>query len=458
MSEAPPTDPRRTSRAHRRALAKRLPDGLIVLSAEKPARRNGDVDYRFRQGSDFLYLTGVLEPGYALVLDPRRGEETLFVPKLTQAHAVWLGHMPDLGEAREAFGIRDVAYIDALPKALAARSRGYKVAHVDGRSKAAAAAAAPRLKIDAEALREAFAELRIVKDEGEIALLEKASEATALGHLAAMRAARAGMWEYQVQAVMEQAFRMAGCPETGYDSIVAAGRNASILHYHHNHDRLRGGDLLLIDAAAEHQGYTADVTRAFPVSGRFTSRQRDVYEAVLRTQEGCLDLARAGVTSMDVQHRSEELLAEGLKHLGLLEGSVAELVDTEAVRVFYPHGIGHTLGLDVHDVQGGKRRLLPKRKSGRLRFRARLEPGFVMTIEPGLYFMPVLLDDPEVRRKHRGRIRFDRAAKFVEVGGVRIEDDVVIRSGAPPRNLTRVPKTVADVEAACSARSVFRTA
>ena len=449
MSEPLPQDLRRTTRAHRRALAKRLSDGIVVLSAERPARRNGDVDYRFRQDSDFLYLTGVLEPGYALLLDPRRGEETLFVPKLTQAHAVWLGHMPDLAEAREAFGIRDVAYIGALPKALASRARGYRVAYADARSRGLVRRAAPRLRHDAPALRDAFADLRIVKDEGEIALLRKASAATAEGHLAAMRAARAGMWEYQVQAVMEQAFRMAGCPETGYDSIVAGGRNGAILHYHHNHDRLGAGDLLLIDAAAEYRGYTADVTRAFPVSGRFTSRQRDVYEAVLRTQEGCLDFARAGVTSMDVQHRSEELLAAGLKDLGLATGSVAELVDTQAVRVFYPHGIGHTLGLDVHDVQGGKGRRLPKRKSGRLRFRARLEPGFVMTIEPGLYFMPVLLDDPEVRRKHRGRIRFDEAAKFVPVGGVRIEDDVVIRSGAPPQNLTRVPKTVADVEAAC---------
>jgi Xaa-Pro aminopeptidase len=153
---------------------------------------------------------------------------------------------------------------------------------------------------------------------------------------------------------------------------------------------------------------------------------------------------------MDVQRRSEEVLAEGLQDLGVLKGATAELVETQAVRVFYPHGIGHTLGLDVHDVQGGRRRLLPKGKSGRLRFRARLEPGFVMTVEPGVYFMPVLLNDPEVRRKHRGRVRFDRAEAFLEVGGVRIEDNVVVRPTGPPRNLTSVPKTVAEVEAACA--------
>jgi Xaa-Pro aminopeptidase len=133
-----------------------------------------------------------------------------------------------------------------------------------------------------------------------------------------------------------------------------------------------------------------------------------------------------------------------------LKGSTEELVETQAVRVFYPHGIGHTLGLDVHDVQGGQRRRLPKRKSGRLRFRAKLEPGFVMTIEPGIYFMPVLLRDPKVRRKHRGRVDFARAEKFLDVGGVRIEDNIVVRKGAPPRNLTRVPKSVEELEAACA--------
>lgn len=445
-----PRDLKRTTSAHRRALMKRLPDGLIVLFAAHPARRNGDVDYRFRQSSEFLYLSLVPEPGYALVLDPRRGEETLFIPKLTQQHAVWLGHIPDLAEARQTYGIRDVAYMDALPKAVRRRARGYRVLYADPRARAAARRAAPRKHLDTPGLREAFEELRIVKDEGELKLLEKASAATAAGHLAAMRETQPGRWEYEVQADMEREFRAAGCPETGYDSIVAGGRNGAVLHYHHNHDRLRAGDLLLIDAAAECRGYSADVTRTFPISGRFTARQRDVYEAVLRTQLGCIDMARAGVTSMDVQHRSEELLAEGLRDLGLLRGSTEELVETQAVRVFYPHGIGHTLGLDVHDVQGGQRRRLPKRKSGRLRFRARLEPGFVMTIEPGLYFMHALLDDPEVRRKHRGRVAFDRAEGFKSVGGVRIEDNVVIRRGAPPRNLTRVPKSTKEVEAACA--------
>jgi Xaa-Pro aminopeptidase len=429
---------------------KLLPDGMVVLLAAPPARRNGDVEYRFRQDSTFLYLTGVPEPGYALLLDPRRGEEILFIPKLTQAHAVWLGHIPDLAEARAAFGIRQVAYQDTLPKVLKARAPGSRVAYADARARGALRRAAGRLRIDTPGLQDAIEELRIVKDQAELRLLEKASAATAAGHEEAMRVARPGRFEYQVQADMEREFRRNGCPETGYGSIVAGGRNGAVLHYHHNHDRLRAGDLLLIDAAAEYQGYGADVTRTFPVSGRFSSRQRDVYEAVLRAQTACIDFARAGVTSMDVQRRAEEVLAEALVDLGLLFGTVSDLVDTRAVRVFFPHGIGHTLGLDVHDVQGGKRRRLPRQKSGRLRFRARLEPGFVMTIEPGLYFMPALLHDREVRKKYKGRVDFDRAETFLPLGGVRIEDDIVVRAGGPPQNLTKVPKTVAEVEAACA--------
>ena len=225
MSEPLPQDLRRTTRAHRRALAKRLSDGIVVLSAERPARRNGDVDYRFRQDSDFLYLTGVLEPGYALLVDPRRGEETLFVPKLTQAHAVWLGHMPDLAEARAAFGVREVAYLEALPKALRSRARGSRVVYADARSRAAVRRAAPRARIDSPALRDALEDLRITKDEGEIVLLEKASAATAQGHIAAMGAARAKSrhpsWARSTASYTSR-WRLVNRPETGKARVTSA--------------------------------------------------------------------------------------------------------------------------------------------------------------------------------------------------------------------------------------------
>lgn len=438
------------ARTHRRALMRRLPDGLIVLHAAQPAHRNGDQAFRYRQTSSFLWLTGVEEPGYALVLDPRRGEEWLFCPKLTQKHAVWVGHIPSLAEARRRFGFARMAYREDLEKTLARLSRGRGPIYADRRSLALARRAAPRARPERRALEDALEELRIVKDEAEIALLGKASEATARGHVAAMRAARPGLFEYEVQAELEREFLRAGCKDVGYGSIVATGRNSAVLHYTNNAARLEKGDLLLIDAGAEYRGYTADVTRTFPVSGRFTARQRDLYEVVLNAQMRVIDHARAGRTTLDLQRRSEESLAEGLRSLGLMKGHVDELVETGAIRVFYPHGIGHTLGLDVHDVHGGRRRRLPKRRAVRLKFRARLERGFVITVEPGVYFNPALLFDTELRRKHRGRIDFAKAERLLGLGGIRIEDDVVVQASGPPSNLTRVPKSVADVEAACS--------
>jgi Xaa-Pro aminopeptidase len=438
------------TRAHRRALATHLSDGIIVLSAAPEAVRNGDVNHRYRQDSDFLWLTGVQEPGYALVLDPRRGEETLFVPKLTQQHAVWMGRIPSLGEARAAFGVSDVRYRDDLPNALAKRTRSQRNVYSDRRSYPLVRRVAPRARDLRALLREALDELRLFKDVGELTLLRKAGIATDNGHRAAMRLARPGLFEYQVQAEMEREFHLAGCALLGYNSIVAAGRNGAVLHYHHNTDKLRSGDLLLIDAAAEYRGYTADVTRTFPVSGRFTRQQRDVYEVVLAAQERCIDFARAGHTTMDLQYLSETILAEGLRGLGLLRGSVDELVKTRAIKVFYPHGIGHTLGLDVHDVRGSKKRVLPNRRDSKLLFRARLEPGFVITVEPGVYFIPALLNDPEVRKKQRGRVNFAKAETCLELGGIRIEDDVVIRKEGPPLNLTLAPKSVASIEAACA--------
>ena len=186
------------------------------------------------------------------------------------------------------------------------------------------------------------------------------------------------------------------------------------------------------------------------MNGRFTRRQRDVYQVVLETQKECIRRSRAGVNSADLHVGSMRLIAEGLKSLGLLKGSVDGLVETGAVRLFYPHGLTHMLGLDVHDVTGGKRRVLPNPTKVPVRFVAKLEPGFVITMEPGVYFIDALINDPVLRRKHRGSVDFKKAESFLDFGGVRIEDDVVIRAEGAPLNLTSVPKEIADVEAACA--------
>ena len=436
-------------RENRRALARRLADGLILLCGGRMQARNGDTEYDFRQNSDFLYLTGVEEPGAQLLIDPRRGRTTLFMPRIDNEHRVWLGHVPDPAEARRLYGVSRVAYCDELEAELRSARRGYRRLYAD----------AAALKLHRKGLRglqsapadlgEAFSELRACKTPGELELMAHACRVTSRAHQAVMRSVRPGQAEYQAQAVFEAECRAAGLPHLAFQTIAASGTNSAVLHYHHNKARMKSGDLLLLDAGAEHHGYAADVTRTFPVNGRFTRRQKDVYSIVLEAQKACISRARPGMLSADLQRLSMTVIAEGLKSLGLLRGDSAGLVENGAVRLFYPHGFSHMMGLDVHDVTGGKRRLLRNPFQFTVRFLARLEPGFVVSAEPGIYFIRALLHDPENRRKLKASVDFSRAEKFLDFGGVRIEDDIVIQETGPARNLTDVPKEIAAVEAAC---------
>lgn len=415
-------------RTLRAALARKIDgDALIHVEGGKPVPRNFDVDYVFRQNSDFLYLTGVEEAGCHLVLDPKTRKEVLFVPRIDSHHRVWEGHVPGPEEAKRLFGVDRVMYADELKKVL-------------GRRKVVAKAK----------LRDALDDLRACKTEGELELMKRANRVSGAAHRAVMAAARPGMKEYQLQAVFESECLKAGLKHLAYPSIVAAGANGAVLHYRHNNATLKDGDLLLIDAGAEDRGYAADITRTFPVNGKFTQRQKDVYSVVLAAQKSCIDRARVGVVSADLHVHSMRAIAEGLKSLGLLRGDTDGLVEGGAVRLFYPHGLTHMLGLDVHDVTGGKRRKMPNPTKVPVRFVAKLEPGFVVTMEPGVYFIEALLKDPELRRKHKGSVDFAKAETFLDFGGVRIEDDVVIQAEGAPLNLTDVPKEIADVEAACA--------
>ncbi|MBI5624834.1 MAG: aminopeptidase P family protein [Elusimicrobia bacterium] len=435
---------------HRLAVSRKLPDGLILLAGGSPVLRNGDVCHPFRQGSDFLYLSGVEEPDCWVLIDPKRRRHTLFIPKVDSTHRVWLGHVPSPDEARKAYGFQRALQTHRLASVLRRARRGYRVLYADKaaqrRMAGIDAGACRGLTARPAALRDALDCLRAVKDAGELALLRRASSVTGLAFRAAMASVRPGMFEHEVQAVFEAECRRRGLKRLAFESIVASGANSAVLHYHGNDQRIRKGSLVLIDAGAEHLGYAADITRTFPVDGRFTARQRDVYSIVLDAQKAVIDAARPGVLSADLHVRSMTMIAEGLKGLGLLKGNVSGLVEGGAVRLFYPHGIGHMLGLDVHDPSGGRKRRLPNPTKVPVRFVAKLEPGFVVTVEPGIYFIPALLDDPANRRKFRGSVHFARAEAFRGFGGIRIEDDVVVARSGPPLDLTDVPKEIADVE------------
>jgi Xaa-Pro aminopeptidase len=429
--------------SRRQRLLNALGDGLLLLPTAAEGLRNGDVSHEYRPDSDFHFLTGFPEPEAVLVawrIDARAHGSVLFVRPRDKAREIWDGRRWGTSGARRRFGVDEAHPIaelwERLPALLDGRRRLFHRLGANARFDrrlmevfAAQARAHRRRNPPAHPVIEdplpKLADARLIKDRAELAALGAAAQVTVAGHSAAMRAARPGMREYEVQAVLEAEFRRLGSPRNGYASIVASGANACVLHYHDNDQTLRAGDLLLIDAGAEVGGCTADVTRTFPVSGRFTEAQAAVYRAVLRAQVAGIRACMAGAPWNTAHRTCLRWLTRGLVDLGVLRGDVARLVRREKYKPWYMHGTSHWLGRDVHDVG--------PYQDDRDRPRS-LAPGMVLTVEPGLYFDP---DDRRAPRALRGI-------------GIRIEDDVLITRRGPRVLTAAAPKSVADVERACS--------
>lgn len=416
------------------------PDGIAIVPAAREVIRNRDAHYRFRQDSDFWYLTGFLEPEAIAVIAPGRAEGAflLFVRERNPEREIWDGRragpegaVGDYG-ANQAFVIGEFERM--LGPLLAGRGRVFYTLgehpHWDAKITAAVreirevsrrGAAAPTEFV---ALETTLHEQRLIKTDAELALIRKACVVTADAHVRAMKSTRPGGWEWQVAAEVHHEFARNEM-ECGYTSIVGGGANACILHYIENDAQLHPGDLLLIDAGGEYRGYTADITRTFPVDGRYSEAQKQVYEVVLAAQLAAIDTLRAGNSVGAPHEAATRKLTEGLVALGLLQGDVDQLIAENQHRQFYMHGTGHWLGLDVHDV--GRYKL-----DGVFR---RFEPGMVMTVEPGLYIAP---GTPGVDPRFHGI-------------GIRIEDDVLVTDGDPEVLTRGVPKTIAEIEAVMQA-------
>ncbi|HVZ70969.1 MAG TPA: aminopeptidase P N-terminal domain-containing protein [Polyangia bacterium] len=426
--------------ARRARLMKMLPPRSALVLASAPERlRNGDTDYKFRQDSDVLYLTGFQEPGTTIVLRPDHPETpfVMFVRPRDPAAETWTGRRAGIEGAVRDFGA-DAAFpateLDTkLPEVLAGveevhfpfgrePSLDTLVSRTVARMRSAERRGrrAPVRLVDA---RLSVHELRLVKTAEEIAVQRRAAAITAEAHIAAMRAARPGVNEGEIEALVDYTFRRRGGAGPGYPTIVGGGVNATILHYVENSSTLAAGQLLLIDAGAEVDGYTADVTRTFPVGGRFTEPQRRLYEAVLDTQIAAIEAVKPGATIDDIHGQVLTSLTRHLVALGLIKGPDAgdleKLVETGAYRPFYMHRTSHWLGIDVHDVgfyseEGAARPLAP---------------GMVLTIEPGLY----VAEDADVPPEYRGL-------------GVRIEDDILVTEGGYDNLTHETPKSVAEIE------------
>jgi Xaa-Pro aminopeptidase len=455
----------RTYAERRRALASSVGDGIILLPGNDPAPMNyaGNV-YAFRQDGSFLYYAGLDEPGLTLTIDAATGESVLHGYDPTMDDVVWEGHAESLSSRGERAGVERTAAPDALAGAVEAARRAGRTIHVlppyrgETRLKLAgllgtgADAVAP-----STTLIDAVIAQRLVKTADEIAELEEALLITARMHEMARQMARPGVTEFEVAAQMEAVAVGAG---SAVSFPIILTRHGEVLHgLPKLGAAFQAGDLMLADAGAvsPRGRYAGDITRVTPVDGRFSDRQRAVYEAVLAGQMAAIEGVRPGVPYRDLHELAARVIVEHLTEVGIFRGDAAEIVAAHGHAILFPHGLGHALGLDVHDMEAlGEDRVGYDDEFKRsdqfgtrfLRFARRLKEGYVMTVEPGVYFIDALIDQWRAAGTHAQFIDYDELDKWRGFGGYRIEDNVVVTSGGCRVLGPFMPKIVADVESA----------
>ncbi len=424
-------------RTRREKVLERMGEGVMVLFSAPVFTRNNDVEHPYRQDSDFYYLTGFDEPDSVLVLSTAHPEHktVLFVRGRNKEREIWDGPRAGVEGAVSTFGADAAFLVEELPGKLPDYIANVTRLHhrlgvhrpndervlraidvVRGRGRTGAYA--PTEIVDPTAI---VHDMRLRKDAHEVALMRRAAEISREGHVRAMQATKPGRFEYEVESELLSSFRRGGAERPAYESIVGSGPNATILHYRKNDRQLGEGELLLIDAGCEYGYYASDVTRTFPVSGRFSEAQRLVYDVVLDAQRVAIEAVRPGVTIDDIHDLTVTKLVEGMCRIGLLEGPPAARIEDGAYKALYMHRTSHWLGMDVHDVGGyfvkGTRRAF--------------EPGFVLTVEPGIY----IADDAAVPERFRGI-------------GIRIEDDILVTERGYDNLTAAIPKTADDIERA----------
>jgi Xaa-Pro aminopeptidase len=420
------------------AMAAESPSSVAVLPAAPVFVRNNDVDHEYRQDSDFFYLTGFDEPESTLVLDAPQRKATLFVRPRDRDREVWDGPRAGVEGARERFGADEAMLSgeldDKLPTLLQNHRRVYARLGVSRRFDDRLLAALDRVRarqrtgattpteiVDPGAI---LHEMRLCKAPVEIDTMRSAARITREAHQLAMGRAKPGMREYEVEALLLDTFRRHGSERPAYGSIVGSGPNACVLHYRRNDRVIDRGDLLLIDAGCEYGYYASDVTRTFPVGSDFSREQQAIYELVLHAQVEGIAAAKPGVTLDEIHKLCVAIITSGLVSLGLLQGEIEKLIESEGYKRFFMHRTSHWLGMDVHDVGAYFEAGAPRR----------LSPGMVLTVEPGIYIAP---DDTTVPAEWRGI-------------GVRIEDDVVVTESGREVLTDGIPKSVAEIRAACA--------
>ena len=415
------------------------PHSIAIIATSPVAMRNRDADYKFRADSSFFYLTGFAEPEAVAIIETFESIDegytySLFCRERDREMEIWHGYRAGVDGAVEDYDADEAYAIDLLDeeiieKLLNKQKLFYRmgqqadfdarvakwIAEANGESRKGISAPAQVIQLD-----RILDEMRLHKSTQEIELMQIASTISAQAHTRAMQAVKPGMMEYALEAELNYIFGQNGCVPS-YNSIVGGGANGCILHYVENDKVLKDGDLVLIDAACEYQLYASDITRTFPVNGKFSSEQKALYEVVLKAQLAAIDAVRIGNSYKEPHRIAVRILVQGLLDLGLMQGDIEQIIESESFHQFYMHGTGHWLGMDVHDVGSYK-------IEGEWRA---YEEGMTVTVEPGLYIAP---DDETVDEKWRGI-------------GIRIEDDVVVTKDGPRVLTAAVVKTVEEIEA-----------
>jgi Xaa-Pro dipeptidase len=419
---------------------------VYIRGAEVADRFGTDYEYPFRQESNFWYLTGVDEPDYHLLLDLDEQEYHLFAPKRDEQYAVWYGKIKSKEKIQAKYKPDHLHYDAELPHVLKElapekiyclnEQQAEFLEHFDHQS-----------PIDLEDVPAAITHCRVFKTEEELDKMRYAAKINNIAHRGVLKALKPGLYEYEMKAVFDYHQIKNGLMQPAYTGIFGSGPNSAIMHYVENTRKMEDGDLLLIDAGFEYQGYASDFTRTHPVNGSFTAIQAAIYEAVLGAQKKVIEKAEPEAEMENLHILAARTMMQGLKDAEIVRGSMDDLIEQDIFALIFPHGLGHFLGLDTHDVGGYPKGVDKIDRPGLkyLRTRRNLQPNMVLTVEPGLYFIPALLKPALEDEQTSKFLNKEKITSLLNFGGIRIEDNIIITEEGC-ENLTDVPKERDEIE------------
>ncbi len=439
---------------------------VLLMAGGERSRNYPDQVYPYRADSNFMYFFGQPEPNSAAIFDPHSGKVTLYLQERTTAGALWHGAVPDFAAMQETHGVDRVASLQQLQQdAKALRGKNLEtIAVPDHRATATALElTGEELDFDNAAaignadLIQAIGNMRARKTDAEVAQMRLTAAVTEEAHVSAMANTKAGILEQELVGHVHGVFSRHGCQEA-YNCILSV--RGEVLHNHSHDQVLQDTDIVLLDAGAENaSGYCSDVTRCWPVSGKFSPQAADIYDIVLAAEVAAIELVKPGVRYRDLHMCASRVIAQGLADMGILKGNADSLVESGAHALFFPHGVGHIIGLDVHDMEGfgdaiaypNGRQRSPQFGTGYLRLDMDLEPGISFTVEPGIYFVPAILQSDDFRQQFKEQVDFAKAETFLQMngrgfGGIRIEDDVLCTATGYEVMTQSTPKQRQEVE------------